>query len=338
MSVNLVSNSATRSTLIEYAGVLVDLDKIVTEYSKTAADDLKVQKARTLAGLLYVLRDINRMGLAGTSELMDLSSSILTRSQPLMAVMDNNTSASQIAQAMDNFVYTDLASETKTDLVNKALDPNQWGPLSVRDSISDFAFFEYYRKADATVTSTLGVLGNRIQISEKFLKALNNIYAGATWNPGEKFISTNGQLQDYIDENNQTTQWYYKFANEDQIGTKMSDGISQLQSMVDFGMLPANSIELKTANFILDKWNTSFAQGGYGAVANAESANRMWTDRQFKKVIEDGINGTSRLNEQAQLSISRILATYDFFTRSATNLVSRENDSTRDAARRIKEV
>jgi hypothetical protein len=519
--INSVS-SITRSSLYEYAGVLVDLDRIVAGYM-TSSQNEKLAKARSLANMIVVMKSIERNGLAGSEELRTLLNNISTRAEAVGAKVDSGASDAQILSAMDTFINDGVT--TASDLINNALNPTYWQtnnvPVSIRDSISDFAFFEYYRTADAVMASSMGSLANRIQISENFLKAINKIYLGVTWNPGSQFINTRGELQDsvttisgternfqaydgenwydpqyrqtlfaaanvnttnntitlaghgfsngdqvyysatngesgglianvtywvtdvsgdsfkltsvkndsskiiditstggsaqklerysFVDSADKTLYvpnhgysegnavvytssqpidglqtgltyyvknvtansfslsevpggstiavkyglgeranvinsfvkagnplfWYDKF-QEDKVLQSMVDGVTALKSMVSSGLLPVGSVERTVADQIIAKWEIPYVSGGLGAVSTSSAAARMWSDKTFKKIIEDGINGTSRLNEQSQLDLSRALSNYDYFTRSATTFVSRESESVKSSAQRIK--
>jgi hypothetical protein len=337
MSVGAVNNTATRSTIIQYAQVLVDIDQLIAQYQQQDNDSSDttgdVTKAHTLASLITVLRDMSSTGLANTDSLKDLVAKVIQRAQPVLNAL-NSKSPSQISDALAQFASSDINVSGKT-AVDSALSPTNWGNINIQDAISDVAFYEYYRKADANTAATIGTLGNRIQVSEQFLKAMNNIYQGSTWNPGSEFISTNSQLQDYRDDAGQDHFWYEKFV-KDQVSMNMSEGVAQLQTMKDSGLFPVGSIEQTTTDYILSKWNSSYSQGGFQSAANADSANRMWTDREFKKMLQNGIDGSSRISEQNQLSVSQLLSNYDFFTRSSANFVARENDSVVGSARGIK--
>lgn len=515
-------SSVTRSSLMEYANILVDLDRIVANYlAATTAE--KLNRARSLSSIMAVMRDLQRLGLAGTSELRDLMGAITQRADPVLAKIFSGTD-SELLEAMNAFILPDSDGVTAESLINKALNPTYWQtdgqPITIRDSISDFAFFEYYRTADAVMASNMGQLANRIQVSENFLKAINLVYQGVTWNPGAEFINTKGELQDAVstvgepqyfqaksgstwndptyallrfnasnvntsnntitvtghgfsngdqvyytapngnasgleyqetywvidvsgDSFKLTTQkgnsgsivnitsqgssdqqlerysavdlnansiylpshgfvagdavvyqsaspigglqsgltyyvqtattntitlastasgsvidlsydlssnatttntftkagvselWYDKFV-EDEIGMKMTDGITALKNMLNAGLLPADSIERSVADQIIAKWDTPYSSGGLNAVATSDSAGRMWSDKAFKKIIEDGINGTSRLNEQSQLALTRALSNYDFFTRSASTFATRESDAVKANAQKIR--
>lgn len=517
-------SSVTRSSLYEYAGVLVNLDQVVANYSSLSQSD-KINRARTLAQTISIMKDIERNGLVATDELRGLLAAVRSRAEPVAAVVNGGGSDAQIVAAMNTFI--DNGSTTAASLINNALDPAYWQtngvPISIRDSISDFAFFEYYRTADAVMASSLGALADRIQASENFLKAINNVYLGVTWNPGADYINVRGELQDKITTtgsaktfqafdgatwndpthylatfaaanvnissntvtitgnsfsngdqvyyngpngeaggliSNQiyfiinksgdsfqltskmgdstpdylidlsstggsaqtlerysfvnsgtdtiylpshgftegqalvynseipisglqtgisyyaknvttdtfqlatvsggaavdvsyglgserinaiqsftptgpTAYWYTKFQS-DKVQQTMMDGITALRTMVLSGVLPMGSIERNIADQILAKWDTPYSSGGFGAISTSSAASRMWSDKSFKKIIEDGINGTSRLNEQSQLDLTRAMQNYDYFTRSATTFVTRESDTVKNAAQKIK--
>ena len=537
-------SSVTRASLIEYASILADLDNMIAQYLSATPEEQLLQ-AKTLASLMRILRSIQHMELAASPELKNLMQAIIQRATPVENAVKNHLSNTAILSAMNTFINADNEGKTGAMVIQNAIDPSFWQTsgvaVQIRDSISDFAFYEYYRTADAVIAGTLGNLANRIEVSESFIEALNNIYQGVSWNPGEQYISKEGRLQNsstiatyatgpnagkpiekkfqfyntttdsYSDSNqikkeltaingttitcgvsdfntgannenptysfsngdqvqytcpgsppaplqsgttywvvgsgttfglsttkggsamniaattsnkgmlerysivdthantitipnhgfvnhqqvlynssypfkglesgltyfvqNPTTNtfqlssidggtiielgfdpsvmsrtvntfsdvsgvdsWYSHFtdtSNGPSVAIKMANGIAALRTMLDSNLLPSDSIEYTTAKQIIARWNTSFVDGGYQAVATSEATSRMWSDQTFQKLIQDGINGTSRLNEEHQLSLTRALSTYDFFTRSATNIVQRESDSVKEAASRI---
>lgn len=530
-------SSVTRASLIEYAGVLVDLDNMIAQYmSSTPAQQLT--QAKTLASLMRLLRSIQHLELASSPELANLMQVIIQRAAPVEGAVNSSLGNTAILAAMNTFVNADNSGITGAMVIENALNPLYWQTnglgVQIRDSISDFAFFEYYRTADAVIAGTLGSLANRIEISESFIGALNDVYQGVCWNPGDQYINSQGNLQNavtvatytsgpnagnpiqqtfnlttsatssdpnyqksnitaiggntafgitlssnitcdksfsngdqvyyttpngaaaapliggttywvvgsgttfelsatkggapititnngslgvlerystvdtsantitipnhgftatqqilytsnipingltsgltYFIENPTTNTfqlsltdggtpihlgfdlatmqstvntfaqvsevdaWYAHFtdtSNGTSIAIQMSNGIAKLTTMLSSGLLVPGSIEYTTANQIITRWNTSFVNGGYEAAATASATSRMWADQTFQQLIQNGISGTSHLNEENQLELTRALATYDFFTRSATNIAQRESDSVKEAASRI---
>lgn len=342
MSVSNVSNSLTRASIMEYASVLVALDEMIALYSVSDSINQKAAKAKTLATLLYVLEDMQYSGLSGCSVIRDLASTILERAASVKAAIGSGAGQSVIAEAIDNFVYLDLNSLAKTTIVAEALDPTSWvdgssNPITIRDATSDAIFYSFYRYADATLISDLGQLANRLQASNQFLKALNDVYKGASWNPGTNFISDEGTLQDYTDSSGNYHSWYNQFS-ADGMNNVMIRGALNIKTMLDSGIFPTRSLEYNAANQIIDLFYRSYDEGGYERVATADATAHMWSDRTFKIILQNAIEGTTRLNEQTQLSLSKLLTIYDFYVRTSTNLATRDNESLVNIANHIKDV
>lgn len=335
-------NRVTRPTIMEYASVLVNIDQIIAQYSRNDSQDTKVIKARSLVSLLYVLESMQSMGLSGSEPLYNLSKAVTNRAQPVVNLIYQG-SPSDIAAAMDTFVYVN--GSTKTVVTNQsggALDPTLWvdddqNPVKIQDAISDYCFFEVYRHTDATLVGDMGLLANRLQASKQFLNAINDVYAGSAWNPGTQYINTTGNLQDYVDGSNIYHAWYDQF-NSDNISVRMTTGITNLQTLIDASIFATDSIEYQTATYITNIFNATYDDGGYAQVATSAGAQRMWNDQQFRLKLQNGIESTSRLNDQAQLNLARILANYDFFVRTSTNIVTRDGEMGRTVANHIKDI
>lgn len=328
MSVQEISrNVTTLGAVYEYADFLTELKGFMTPSGSSFTD----QEARLAGGELRLANlrmthfsstslstryDTNEIDLKTTHDA--LKSSIGAAKAGFESYLTGTTTLSALDALLDDV-------KTKVEAVQGNLSG-----IAIRDGIVEHLFFEYYRAAEVMNKQQVGQLGERLQVSEKFLDSLNLVYQGATWNPGEEYITLEGELQDV----SLTDKWHDKFL-EDGINTNMSDGVAQLRTMYEAGLLPPGSQEHDTATAIFNLWDTSFAEGGYGAIATQDYVARMWSDKQFQRTLQDGINGASHLNERLQHDISKILMDYDTFTRSAATMATRMNASMRTIARSI---
>lgn len=334
------TNYVSRSTIVQYAEVLTTLDELVSTAralkSDGADNSIITSHARQIVQVVRQLVSMENTSLSSTDEIQDLARALTIRSARLTQIVDNpGSTLVQIASAFSDWLdgsgeSGDGSGLPVEDLIKSALDPTNWDSnLEIRDSITDFLFFEYYRSAEVAGQEQIGLLGNRLQISEKFLESLNLVYQGSTWNPGEEFIDVEGNLKDSGGES-----WFARF-EEDGIRDQMSQGVSNIRTMLDAGLLPEGSSTYDTAIAILDKWDTSTTSGGIGALATQDAVARMWGDSAFLRTVQDGINATSDLNDRLQNDISRLIMDYDTFTRSASQMASRMNSSIRTIARSV---
>lgn len=332
--VSTIGARATRPALIEYTEVLTILDELIATSKNETEPSILASRARQVVQIIRQLKTMEITSLTTTDEIKSLARALTVRSSALIQIVESpGATLQQIADAFSDWISGDDGLTDAETLVNNALDPTLWDSnLAIRDSVIDYLFFEYYRSAEVMSMQQVGMLGERLQVSEKYLDSLNLIYEGATWNPGEEFINLEGQLQD-----SDSGSWYTKFLVDDGMTDRMATGVSQIRSMYESGLLPDGSQERETAVAILSKWDTSFTLGGYGALAAQEYVARMWSDKSFRRTLQDGINGASNLNERLQHDISKILMQYDTFTRSAAQMAARMNTSLRTVARGIQQ-
>lgn len=332
--VSTIGARVTRPALIEYTEALTILDELIATSKNETDPAILASRARQVVQIIRQLKSMEITSLTTTDDIKSLSRALTVRSNALIQfVQSPGATLQQIADAFADWISGDDGLTAAETLVNNALDPSLWDAnLGIRDSVIDYLFFEYYRSAEVMSMQQVGMLGERLQVSEKFLDSLNLIYEGATWNPGESFINLEGELQD-----TDTESWYTKFHVDDGMTDRMAAGVAQIRSMFEAGLLPADSLERETAVAILDKWDTSYTLGGYGALAAQEYVARMWSDKSFRRTLQDGINGASHLNERLQHDISKILMQYDTFTRSAAQMSARMNSSLRTVARGIQQ-
>ena len=296
---------ATRPALVEYTEVLAILDELIATSKSETDPAILASRARQVVQIMRQLKTMEITSLTTTDDLKSLSRALTIRSTALIQIVEQpGATLQQIADAFSDWISGDDGLMDAETLVNNALDPAQWdSELSIRDSVIDHLFYEYYRGAEVMSMQQVGMLGERLQVSEKYLDSLNIVYEGATWNPGEDFITLDGELQD-----TPTDSWYTKFLVEDGMTDRIAAGVSQIRTMYESGLLPEGSLEHETAVAILAKWDSSYTAGGFGAIATQESVARMWSDKSFRRTLQDGINGASHLNERLQHDISKKLA------------------------------
>lgn len=334
------TNSVSRASLYEYVIVLQQVQAIYNNLKNSGTTDVAtlVSKAKQLSALEQELAQMETMGIVSATKLEQLSSSITSKLQNLVATV-NNARSGQVDIA--NSLTAVLNDPTFGSALTTALDPTQWDSvvgttdptkqLRILDSPQDYAFYELYRTTEAGMNNSVGLLGNQLQAEQQLLAALNLINIGPTWNPGSSYISTSGQLQDLSDG----TSWFDKFQT-DNISDQMLQGVQSLNTILQGGYFAQGSAESNLINSILASMsNADTANGGYNYCATKTGANNMWSNAAFRTQLQNGVQLVSNINDTAQDQLQRVLLVYQQVSQTLTTLNLRLSDELKAIAKRL---
>ncbi|WP_157952557.1 hypothetical protein, partial [Candidatus Similichlamydia epinepheli] len=288
--------------------------------------------ALRLNNLRKMLYNHQVWGLAGSTDIKRHCEEIQDLLEPISREYESNifqpgltTPETMFSVLRNQLRNSDLRTKLATAL--DELTPLSEGELNV--SPEEVMLVDVFRKFDNRSDQTLSDLGDSLSAASDFLEGLNLLNRASTWNPGQNYITANGQLTDA----SSTDSWYSLFI--EQVQLDQIEGIRKLRQIYNNNVYPANSQEHAILRKIINKIDLAESSGGFEGLVNARTISRMWEDQSFQNDLRSAIELAMLINEEGQQNVNKVLFEIKTISDATAHIFENHNQSLISIAKRI---